>query len=815
MNKKLNALIIDDSETDTLLLTRLVKKEGYQLHYVRVDTADAMNSAMAEQSWDVAISDCHMPTFSAEEALEIWNQSADGLPFIVVSGAISDEEAANLMRNGAHDFVRKNNLARLMPAVARELNEYRERAARKKAEYELGKSMARYRSIIDGIGQIGDALLICSQANVVEYMNSVAIEWFGDQQGKICQHAFTDNLGVQLAAKNDEVFSQKTTLRFEIHSDQQKSYHVVSTLINNAGDTHSSMQIIRDVSDEKSASQKLNQAATVFDSTAEGVLITDDKGRIITVNPAFSQITGFEDADIKDKVSFFLEDNSGQVYVKKLREALMQEKQWQGEILATKKSGEEFPAWLTVSTVLDEKGKVTNYVGVITDVSYIKRSESQLAYLAHHDPLTDLPNRLLLMDRLEGALIRARRHHDRLAILFLDLDRFKNVNDSLGHHQGDILLKEVANRLKQVVRKGDTVARIGGDEFIFVLEELNHADAANNLCNKILEILKQPISLEGRELYISGSIGVSIFPEDGVDSDILIKNADAAMYRAKDRGRNNFCFYTADMNARALELLELDSHLRHAIEQNELRVFYQPQYCLKENKIIGVEALIRWMHPERGLIPPIDFIPMSEETGMIIPIGEWVMRTACWQNKSWQEMGYTPFTVAINLSVKQFIHQDLISTVDRVLKETGLEAQYLELEITESVMVQDVQATINTLAKLKEMGVKTSIDDFGTGYSSLSYLKRFPISKLKIDQSFVQDLSTDNNDAAIAESIIGLGHSMQLLVIAEGVESREQLEFLTRLGCDEAQGFLYSPPVPPHQLELMLESAGKREKAVN
>ncbi len=555
------------------------------------------------------------------------------------------------------------------------------------------------------------------------------------------------------------------------------------------------------VSEIDKSQRKLRQAAAVFSSSLDGIIITNATGKIIAINHALTTITGYSEQEVLGRTpSIFKSDRHNQTFYDDMWQSIKELGQWRGEVWHQRKNGERFPTLLTIKAVNDDGDEISHHVSIITDISTIKETEEKLSQLAHHDPLTKLPNRLLLNSRLEHALQHAERKKTQVGILFLDLDRFKNINDSMGHTQGDHLLKSVASRLANAMRAEDTIARLGGDEFVILVEELEDMQGIIKVAKNTLSIFKKPFHIYNQDIFIEASIGISIYPNDGKNTDILLRNADTAMYQAKEKGRNNYQFYTKSLTDKARERLTIETNLRRALERNEFELYYQPQFSLKDSAIIGVEALIRWNHPEQGLVSPVSFIPVAEETGLIVPIGKWVMRTACMQHQAWLKEGHPPIKIAVNLSARQFHESGITSMISDILEETTMDSTCLELELTESIVMNDVESTIKILNELHWMGLEISIDDFGTGYSSLSYLKRFPIDRLKIDQSFIRDISTSISDAELVTAIITLARSMKLKVIAEGVETKEQLHYLKKQECDEVQGYYYSKPLPAKEL---------------
>lgn len=560
----------------------------------------------------------------------------------------------------------------------------------------------------------------------------------------------------------------------------------------------------QDVTLRRLADEKMRLAAKVFENTSEGVLVTDPNGVIVFTNQAFQEITGYSDADVLGKTPNILSSGQHkQEFYQQMWQSLLEKGEWQGEIWNRRKNGEVYPEWLTLSAIKDIAGKTVQYAALLSDLTTRKQNEDRIKHLAYHDALTGLPNRYLFLDRLTLALTRALRHEKRLAVLFLDLDRFKDVNDTFGHTVGDQLLQEVGRRLQSCVREEDTVARMGGGEFTVLLPDIEKEET-EEVANRILEMFGQPFFLEGEELILTPSIGIAMASDKGMDAQTILRHADMAMYKAKENGKNTYGLYQSELSVQVHNRLTLEQRLRKALEREEFVLYYQPQVDVASGKLMGIEALLRWQHPEAGLIPPLRFIPIAEETGLILPIGEWVLRTAIAQNVAWQRNGLPPLRIAVNLSVRQLQQEDLVKQVAEILQDEGMEGRWLELEITESVAMQNVGLTSRVLSQLKGMGIHIAIDDFGTGYSSLNYLKRFPIDTLKIDQSFIRESLYNSENEAIVSTILGLARNLNYCAIAEGVENEAQLEFLKEKECDGFQGYFISRPLPAGEMTAFL-----------
>ncbi|WP_420475628.1 EAL domain-containing protein [Noviherbaspirillum sp. ST9] len=565
------------------------------------------------------------------------------------------------------------------------------------------------------------------------------------------------------------------------------------------------MGVALDVSQQVAFEHQSRLANRVFDSASEGIVITDAECRIEAVNPAFTRITGYTAQEAMGKLSRMM-TGAGAELNQDMLSNLANSGHWQGEMRDRRKNGDWYPAWLSISTVRDAERNITNYVGVFTDNTRRKEDETRLQFLASHDSLTGMWNRSGMMNKFSLEIERARTSGRQLALLFIDLDRFKTVNDTLGHLAGDQLLVAAAGRMRAQLKPNDIAARLGGDEFTVLLDDPLSSGAAADLAERLLAAMGQPFAIGGQEMFVTASIGIACYPADGHDAATLLKNADVAMYRAKQRGKNTFQFFTSDMNTQAFEQLLLENSLRRALDRGEFELHYQPQFSATTGAVAGVEALIRWRHPELGLVLPGTFISLAEQNGLIVPIGAWVLREACRQGKEWLDAGVDFGHIAVNLSAKQFSSGDLLDTIRAAVDGSGMPASRLEFEITESTIMQNPAEAVVMLDRIRAMGAALSIDDFGTGYSSLVSLKQYPLDSLKIDRGFVKGIPGDADDIAITEAIIAIANKMGLKVVAEGVETREQADFLRGAGCGVLQGFLLGRPMPAADLVRLFEA---------
>ena len=599
---------------------------------------------------------------------------------------------------------------------------------------------------------------------------------------------------VRRRKKNGEVFWARLELSL-LRNDDDKPTGMIGFL--------------SDITEQRNAAEQLRLHARIFEQSEEAILITDAQEKIVSINPAFTRITGYEAAEaIGETPHKFRSGRHDAAFFDEMRARLLDSGYWQGEVWDRRKNGEIYPKWLSMGSVRNSAGGITHYFSIFSDITDRKRAEGRVHRLAYFDALTGLPNRAQFSRLSDQALTTSRRKEGFGAVLFIDLNRFKPINDSLGHEVGDKVLKETANRLRACLRGADVVCRLGSDEFVVGLFEIANRDHAANVAQKLLATFDNPILIDGHELKLGAAIGVSIYPEDGLDTETLLRQADIAMYRAKQTGPEGRAFFSEDMNQRAIDRLNLEAGLRRAIERNELLLYYQPKVSIANGTIIGAEALVRWRHPERGLVPPCEFVPVAEESGLIVHISNWVLEEAGRQIRQWMDDGFPAMHIAVNLSARDF-SGSLPVRVQKLLQRHGIGAEWLELEITEGMLMHHTDSVIAMMDEITALGVALSLDDFGTGYSSLSYLKRFPINTLKIDRSFVISIPGDADDCAIAGAIVSMSKQLKHNVIAEGVETVDQLAFLKSLGCDEIQGYLFSPPVPAEKFAAMVREGKK------
>lgn len=678
---------------------------------------------------------------------------------------------------------------------------------RSRKEEALRASETRYRQMFDN-NQAVKLVIDPADGRIVD-VNRAAVEFYGYSRETFRSMKVSDLNTLteeQIKSEMDRAASRTQSyfeFRHRLADGEIRDVEVYSGPFELEGKTYL-YSIISDVTEKHHAESLLRIQATAIESSMDGIAVVDPGGEIAYVNDSFKKLYGRPEKELVRQpwISLHAVEERNRLHNEVLTR-LEESGQWVGESVGLRRNGIQFPEEMSLTRLEDG-----SFVCVVRDVTERAQAEEQIRHLAYHDPLTELPNRLLFRDRLNVALSHAERHHERLAVLFLDLDRFKIINDSLGHNTGDSLLQEVARRLLQVVRDSDTVARLGGDEFTVLLPALRLQEDGISIAHKILEIIRQPFQLDGRELFVTTSIGVSIFPEDGSQADVLLKNADTAMYQAKENGRDNVQSFNAVVNARTLERLALENGLRQGLARQEFEVYYQPIIDLATGHVHGCEALLRWNHPEAGLIPPANFIGLAEETGLMVPVGTWVLEEATREAARWHAAGFSNLAIAVNVSASQIQQPDFIERVWKAIESSAIHPSLLEIEITESYAMQDPEASAATLHELKALGVSISVDDFGTGYSSLSYLKRFPIDTLKIDASFVRDISDDLDTAEIVNAIVAMGHNLRLKIVAEGVELETHLTRLLASQCDRAQGYYYSPPMRSKSLNDRLRKYG-------
>lgn len=805
-------LLIDDHPDDRLLILDELVKDFPSLEVEQITNRKTFSQTLEKLDCDLVITDHRLSWTDGLNVLRAIKIRSSNCPVIMFTDSGNEQVAVEAMKNGLDDYLVKEptHFFRLSEAVHHALERVAARALAQEAE-------ERYRVLFETSPSAVGVFDV--EAKLIQ-VNRRAVEIFGyDSSEEMLGRSMFDYLIPEDRSRAQDVMQRMLqTGSYEMVEYQalRKDGTIFSIESNAAllrdakGAPHIIIATAHDITARRRSEEALrtseNYLRAIIDAEPECVKLVNAHGKLLQMNAAgLAMIEADSPRQVLGKPLLGIIAPAYREAFQAFHESVIDGNKGTLEFEIIGLKGKH--RWLETHAVplKDEVDGSILLLGVTRDITERKTNEERLSFLAHYDSLTGLPNRALFNDRLQQALIDAERHGRLVGVMFLDLDRFKNINDSLGHEMGDLLLKAAAERLHTAVRHGDTIARLSGDEFTLVLADMGHIDDAMRVAHKILDVFDQPFRIEGRNLFITGSLGITLYPFDAKDVNGLLRNADIAMYRAKEMGRNSYQFYTDEMTLHAVDKLALENDLRYALERDELFLHYQPIVDCVTGQVTGMEALLRWHHPKRGLVPPAQFIPLAEESGLIVPIGEWVLRTACMQCHDWQRQGLPPLSLAVNISARQFHQHDLVQTIQEILYETGWSPVLLELEITESVIMQQAETAINSLHQLNDMGIKLSLDDFGTGYSSLSYLKRFPIDTIKIDRSFVQDIPDDTDDAALAIAIITLAHSLDIRVIAEGVETPEQLEFMREHLCDATQGYYFSHPIIMDEFTQLLQ----------
>lgn len=803
----LHILIIEDDENDTLLFVDHLKLSGLDFVWQLVDSEIGLIENL-RQTWDIIFSDYTMPGFCGSRALELVREHDPDIPFILVSGTIGEIAAAEAIRSGARDYIMKGDYARLLSVIDRELRETRLRRERRETDQTLRKlSLA--------VNQIADSIFITDSDGHIEYVNPEFERLTGysaeEIKGKTPALLRSGHHDRPFYAQLWHCIKQGDNYRGTLINRRKNGelFHeekVITPLKDESGNITHFVSTGRDITERIQVETERKRLASILEATPDLVAIHAPDGHLRYLNSSGRRLlelggnATLEGRCLKD---IFPEDTAEKLLVDVIP-YVRQHRYWTGETVLNFREGESLPVSLVVIAHSGEKGEVEELSIIARDISERHRYEKELRHQATHDALTNLPNRFYLIDYFTQALERARRNNRCIALLFLDLDNFKRINDSLGHATGDRLLQQVALRLIECLRPSDTIVRHGGDEFTVMADDLACVESALIVLRKLQAAFEQPIKLGHHEVYVTFSTGIALYPHDGTGVEDLLRHADTAMYQAKGIGSNQYCFYTPEMNAHGHEYLEMEADLRHALENREFRIYCQPQIDLLTGHMVGAEVLLRWQHPSRGLVSPVEFIPLLETSGLIIPVGEWVVREACRLHRDWCSAGFDALRVSVNVSAAQFRDGNLVEIIGRILREEGMQGNCLELEITENIVMRDPITAAAILDTLHAMGVRTAIDDFGTGYSSLAYLKQFSLNVLKIDQAFVGDLGRDRSDEAIVEASISLAQKLGMETVAEGVETREQLVFLQERGCNMVQGYFLSRPLPFQELVELL-----------
>lgn len=818
-------LVVDDQPLNLATISEIVRQSGVEVRAAG-SGATALRYALLPPQPDLILLDVMMPDMDGHHVLAALrdNPATRDIPVIFVTALNTPEDEESGLHEGVTDYITKP----IKPAVLRarvqlqlELRRSRQHLARQNAWLE-GEVSRRVQQTL-ALEKRLQLSLEASGLGIWEYTPASdqrpdTLHWSRSLAQLLGQEATPSSLSdwLEMLHPDDRALFDRLLhagqdippqeLRIQHKNGDWRWLEIQARHIDETEKSSSTLTgIAADITQRRQTETEQLLSRAVLAGIHDGVSITDASGNILMVNQAFSRLTGYPEAEVLGRNPRILKSGvHAPDFYRKLWSALLQEGNWQGEITNRRKDGMLLTEWLSISAIRNAQGELCNFIAIFSDLSERKEAATRIQYLATYDPLTDLPNRGLFADRLAQGLMNMRRYKRQTAVILLDLDRFRTINDTLGPPVGDAVLIEVGRRLRLQVREGDTVGRRGGNEFGFVMANVAHEHDAITLAQRMLDAVATPFLVNGTNFSLTASIGISVAPRDGDDAEKLLKAADMALARAKESGRNGFRFYSPAMDADAARRLSLELALKEALARNELSVVYQPQVSLDTGHLTGMEALLRWHHPEFGVVSPAEFIPIAEETGLILAIGQWVLETACEQTRRWLDLGLVNLRVAVNLSTRQFQQSNLVAQVKNTLLRSGLPPMALELEITESAFLDNVDAAVAQAVALKELGIKLSLDDFGTGYSSLAYLSRFPFDKLKIDQGFVRDITENPVNAAIATAAIVMARSLNLTVLAEGVETEAQARFLRGRRCDAMQGYLYSRPLLPEDFEKLL-----------
>ncbi|WP_438863208.1 EAL domain-containing protein [Neptunicella sp.] len=800
---KLQILVVEDVADDAIIMIDYLEDSGYQIHWQRVCSAAELNQAL-NHPWQIVLSDFTMPGFGGLQALNIIRKHDPDIPFIFVSGSMGEDHAVEAIKSGAQDFIIKGQLRRLLPAIERELREVEFKRAQRHTQ-QLVKQLHM------AVEQTADSVMIINAEKKIEYVNPACEQQSGYSQYELLGQpdtvVFTDNQHRQFHQQIWSTVEQgETYIGTLLHPRKDGSHfyqeRIITPLKNDDGIITHYIATGRDITQRLKAEEARNQLATILEASPDFVTMMSPQGRLTYLNSSGRELIGIGLKDeLKDKhITDLFPRPIAQTLISKTLTIVNKYGAWTGETTMMNSNGSNTPVSIVMLSHQDKNGDVQYMSMIARDISERKHFEEEIHYHNTHDSLTGLPNRILLLNQAPAIFNKSQNLGKSVAVFSLNLNNFKRVNDNLGHANGDDLLQQIANKLSHCLWPNDIVARQSGDEFTILASELKEAEDALKILKKIQLTFKHPMRIDAHEFYITFSTGIALYPNDGDKIEGLLRDADTAMHQAKKAGNSQYRFYEAQMNARSHEILKLEADLQRALDNGEFLIHYQPQVDIKNNNVIGVEALLRWQHPQRGLVSPAEFIEWLETSRLIIPVGEWVIQQACVLHQQLCKLGFSDLRISVNVSALQFAENEFLQRVQNALKSFNMPTNVLELEITENIVMQDPNSTTELLIALKELGVRIAIDDFGTGYSSMTYLKKFPVDILKIDQTFIRDLDKISNDAAIVEASIYLAEKIGLETIAEGVETLGQLAFLQKTGCHIIQGYYFSKPLPEKDL---------------